>query len=94
MEAGTDNLAPTHAQMGIALPHSQHVESRTVVLPDLRVLFLPMPKAGCTTVLWLLAEIAGLPPETFSRSTLPEVSPDGRTLLFTAPTDMPLEAEG
>ncbi len=75
MEAGTDNLAPTQAQTGIALPFSQHVESRTVVLPDLRVLFLPMPKAGCTTVLWLLAEIAGLPPETFSRSTLPEVSP-------------------
>jgi Sulfotransferase family len=75
MEAGTDSLAPTKAETGTELPFSQHVQNRTVVLPDLRVLFLPMPKAGCTTVLWLLADIAGVPLETFQRSTLPEVSP-------------------
>jgi hypothetical protein len=75
MEAGTDSLAPTQAESRTELPFSQHVANRTVVLPDLRVLFLPMPKSGCTTVLWLLAEIAGLPLESFSRSTLPEVSP-------------------
>ena len=38
---------------------AQHVELRTVVLPELRVLYLPIPKAGWTTVLWLLAELAG-----------------------------------
>jgi Sulfotransferase family len=54
---------------------SRHLEQRTVVLPDLRVLYLPTPKAGCTTVLWLLAELAGIPADTFARSTLPEVSP-------------------
>jgi hypothetical protein len=75
MEVGTDSLAPTKAETGTELPFSQHVQNRTVVLPDLRVLFLPMPKAGCTTVLWLLADIAGVPLETFQRSTLPEVSP-------------------
>jgi Sulfotransferase family len=52
-----------------------HVLQRTVVLPELRVLFLPVPKAGCTSVLWLLAELAGIPPERFSRSRLAEVTP-------------------
>ena len=54
---------------------AQHVELRTVVLPELRVLYLPIPKAGWTTVLWLLAEISGIPAETFEHSTLPGVSP-------------------
>ena len=45
-----------------ALPFADHVERRTVVLPEQRILFLPMPKAGCTSVLWLLAELAGIPP--------------------------------
>jgi hypothetical protein len=52
-----------------------HVEMRTVVLPELRILYLPIPKAGWTTVLWLLAEVAGIPAETFEHSTLPGVSP-------------------
>jgi hypothetical protein len=55
-------------------PFARHVAQRTVVLPELRVLFLPVPKAGCTSVLWLLAELAGLPLESFARSGLPEVS--------------------
>lgn len=50
---------------------ARHVELRTVVLPELRVLFLPVPKAGWTTVLWLLAEAARLPLEIFEHSTLP-----------------------
>jgi hypothetical protein len=55
-------------------PFSRHVLQRTVVLPELRVLFVPVPKAGCTTVLWRLAALAGIEPETFERSALPEVS--------------------
>jgi Sulfotransferase family len=58
-----------------APPFSRHVLERTIVLPDLRVLFVPVPKAGCTTVLWRLAELAGIPLETFAQSALPEVSP-------------------
>jgi hypothetical protein len=54
---------------------SRHVLQRTVVLPELRVLFLPVPKAGCTSVLWLLAGLAGIPPERFAQSGMPEVSP-------------------
>jgi Sulfotransferase family len=71
VELTADEFAPE----GTDVPFSQHVTQRTVVLPELRVLFLPMPKAGCTTVLWVLAELAGLSLESFSRSTLPEVSP-------------------
>ena len=56
-------------------PHARHVEQRTVVLPDLRVVYLPMPKAGCTTILWLLAELGGVPVHTFDRAAWPGVSP-------------------
>jgi hypothetical protein len=54
---------------------TRHVLKRTVVLPELKVLFLPVPKAGCTSVLWLLSELAGIEPETFARSPMPEVTP-------------------
>jgi hypothetical protein len=53
----------------------EHVQQRTIVLPEHRVLFFPMPKAGCTSTLWLLAGLLGLTPEDFSRSALAEVSP-------------------
>jgi hypothetical protein len=55
--------------------YERHVLERSVVLPELRLLFLPVPKAGCTTMLLLLAELAGLKAETFERSARPEVSP-------------------
>jgi sulfotransferase famil protein len=58
-----------------AAPFSRHVLQRTVVLPELRVLFLPVPKAGCTSVLWVLARLAGIPLESFAQSAMPEVSP-------------------
>jgi glycosyltransferase involved in cell wall biosynthesis len=51
-----------------------HVQTHTVVLPQQRVLFLPMPKAACTSMLWTLAELAGLGPDDFAGSTLPEPS--------------------
>ena len=56
-------------------PFAQHVLQQTVVLPEHRLLFLPVPKAGCTSVLWRLADVAGITPGEFERSTLPEVSP-------------------
>jgi Sulfotransferase family len=62
----TDELSPAFAR---------HVELRTVVLPELKIVFLPIPKGGCTSTLWLLSELAGIPAETFLHSTLPEVSP-------------------
>ncbi len=54
---------------------SRHLLQRTAVVPELRVLYVPVPKAGSTTVLWLLAELADIPLESFAGSTLPEVSP-------------------
>jgi hypothetical protein len=56
------------------LAFADHVRSHTVVLPQQRVLYLPMPKAACTSVLWALAELAGMTPEDFDGSTLPEPS--------------------
>ena len=50
------------------------MQSHTVVLPRQRVLFLPVPKAACTSVLWTLAELAGMTPADFEGSTLPEPS--------------------
>lgn len=58
----------------VAAVFEEHVQSHTVVLPRQRVLFLPMPKAACTSVLWTLAELAGLPRDAFENSTLPEPS--------------------
>ena len=63
--------APAESQV----PFARHVLERTVVLPELRVLFLPTPKAACTNVLWTLAGLAGLQPDRFDASPLPEVSP-------------------
>lgn len=65
----------THGHLDADTPFSRHVELRTVVFPRLRVLFLPIPKAGCTSILWRLAELDGVPLEPFTRSPLPEVTP-------------------
>jgi Sulfotransferase family len=64
---------PDRREAGAAF--ANHVEQRSIVLPELRVLFLPIPKAGCTSILWLLAELAGLPLGRFRRSELAEPTP-------------------
>ncbi len=55
-------------------PSERHVDNRTVVFPDLRVLYVPVPKAGCTAMLWALATAAGLEEERFYASHVREVS--------------------
>jgi hypothetical protein len=69
--SGVEELEPPFASP----PFERHVQQRTVVLPRLRVLFVPIPKAGCTTVLWLLARLARISAEAFARSGTSEVSP-------------------
>lgn len=66
-------LVPAASEPGAR--HGQHVELRTVVLPELKILYLPVLKAGCTSLLWLLSRLAGIPAETFTHSVLPGVSP-------------------
>ena len=72
----TDSLETSEPPVVEAVPRfAEHVERRTVVLPDRRLLFLPIPKAGCTSILWTLAELAGVSTDAFAHSTLAEVSP-------------------
>jgi len=52
----------------------RYAADRAVVIPDLKVLYLPVPKAGCTSLLWLLVDLAGLDRERFLRSTTREVT--------------------
>src|SRR5919202_4695974 len=73
--AARDGSAPSPtAASEREAPYVRHVLQRTLVLPELRLLFLPVPKAACTRVLWLLAALAGLPAEAFARSLMPEPS--------------------
>jgi hypothetical protein len=55
--------------------HPSHIESRTIVIERLRVLFVPVPKAACTSVLQILAELAGIPADRFADSHEGEVTP-------------------
>lgn len=52
----------------------RHSLTRIVVLPEHRVMFLPVPKSGCTSVLWQLAGLAGLSRQDFSHSRIHEVT--------------------
>jgi hypothetical protein len=56
--------------------HPRHVRVRTTVLPELKVLYMPVPKAGCTSLLWLMAELGGRNEADFAHSLRPSVSPD------------------
>lgn len=51
-----------------------HTRTRIVVLEDLKVAFLPMPKSGCTSMLWTLAALAGHTRDDFTHSHQPEIS--------------------
>ena len=56
-------------------PGQQHVEFRTIVLPNRKIVFLPMLKAGCTSLLWMLSRVAGVKARRFEGSILGAVSP-------------------
>jgi Sulfotransferase family len=55
-----------------ALP--RHVESAAIVLDELKLVYVPVPKAGSTATLWALLELAGLDPEDFVGSPKLEVT--------------------
>lgn len=52
----------------------RHSRTRIVVLDDLKVAFLPMPKSGCTSMLWTLAALAGHDRTEFTHSHQAEIS--------------------
>ncbi len=51
-----------------------HVELRTIVMPGRRIVYVPNLKSGCTSLLWMLARLAGLSERRFQRSPLGAVS--------------------
>ncbi len=51
-----------------------HVEQEAIVLDDVRVLYVPIPKAGSTAVLWSLVDHVELEPGAFARSTKLEMT--------------------
>lgn len=52
----------------------RHSATRVMVLPDHKVMFLPIPKSGCTSMLWTLSTLAGLPRERFTGTRTAEIS--------------------
>jgi len=52
----------------------EHVLGTAVALDEARLLYVPVPKTGCTAVLWALAGAAGLSEEDFARSRKLEVT--------------------
>lgn len=66
--------APTTGEEPPTPPSHRHVENRTIVFPEQRVLYVPVPKAGCTAILWGLVTAAGLDSEGFYNSFSREVS--------------------
>jgi hypothetical protein len=53
----------------------EHVLRSAVVFDGAHLLYVPVPKAGSTTLLWALAEAAGLEASSFARSRKLEVTP-------------------
>ena len=49
-------------------------EDRVLVLPEHRILFVPVPKSGCTSVKWHLAGLAGLTADRFASSRSQDVT--------------------
>lgn len=49
--------------------HSRHGVRRGVVLPRRRIVFIPVPKSGTSSLRWVLADLAGLDREHFRNTT-------------------------
>jgi len=58
-----------------AWPWFQHAPLRTIVLHGKKLLFTPVPKSGCTSMLWLIADLAGYKPRRFHKGGGSEVTP-------------------
>ncbi|MGH3344353.1 MAG: sulfotransferase family 2 domain-containing protein [Carbonactinosporaceae bacterium] len=70
--AGSADPADSDGSDGF--PYERYIETRTIVLDELKVLFVAVPKAAWTSLLWLLAPSAGLTIDSFVTSGKPEVT--------------------
>jgi len=52
-----------------------HVDGRTIIVPDYKIVFMPIPKVAWTAMLWALTPLVGMSADDFARSTKPEISP-------------------
>ena len=53
---------------------SSHILQTAIVLEEQRLVYVPVPKAASTTILWALAPLAGLSSDDFERSAKLEVT--------------------
>lgn len=51
-----------------------HAQARSMLLPKRKVVFVPMPKAGCTSILWSLGQLGGISPDYMGNSLTPQIS--------------------
>ena len=68
------SMATYHNATSDGFPFTRHMERCTIVLPEYRVLFVPVPKSAWTSVLRLLLRPAGLTSESFRAAEKPEVT--------------------
>lgn len=73
--AEASSMGISQASAGtVEAPITSHVEQRAIVFEHLRLFYVPVPKAGCTALLWSLAGLARLPADRFADSMGREVS--------------------
>ena len=58
---------------------SRGVLERGLIVEELRLMYLPVSKAACTSLRWLVADLIGLPPETFDDPTKLRIT-EGQTV--------------
>lgn len=51
-----------------------HARARSVMLPNRKVVFVPMPKAGCTSILWTLGQLGRISTDYLGTSLTPQIS--------------------
>jgi hypothetical protein len=72
-----ENVATGGTPRDSSLPNQlpKHVAERAVVIEELRTVYVALPKALSTSLLWLLADAAGIDDDVFTGSSIAEVTP-------------------
>jgi hypothetical protein len=75
LEGRSEPRAADSGTAALDVPFLRYAERRAVVFPNLKVFYVPVPKASCTSILWHLAALEGIPTDHFARSILPQATP-------------------